>query len=589
MKLIVDLETNGFLDKDNLVIHCIVCKDIETNQVYSYNPNNLMDSLELLNKAEAIIGHNIQGFDVPVLKKVLNYEYKGMLFDTLLVSRLIWTNILDNDFKHKELPAKLYGRHSLESWGYRLGLRKGDYQEHSDFSEYNHAMLEYCQRDVDVTHLLFDKIKQENYSEKAIELEHQFAHWIRKQEAHGVYFDETTAQSLHSILTKRRLELEDNLALVFPAWEKHCGTKVYKRDNIKRGIKAGVPVPIIKTEIFNPNSRDMIADRLINVLGWKPSSFTPTGKPEVNEKILKTLPYPEAKVISEYLMIQKRLGQLADGEQAYLKLNKKGKIYGQIITNGAVTGRCTHHHPNLAQCVSSGSEYGKEFRSLFYSPTDMVMCGIDFSGLELRVLGHYLHNYDNGNFSKTLLENDIHTANQEATGLPTRDKAKTFIYAFIYGCGDKKLGEILSISLEEAKKVRQRFMKNLPALKILIDAVKHKYRSYGYLNGIDGRKLFCRAEFSSLNTLLQSCGAILVKQGTIILNQELKNAGFKWGTDYAMVLHIHDEMQFIVKKEKLEQFKEISKTIFNKTQDFFNFKIKLDGAIKVGENWSQTH
>ena len=589
MKLVVDLETNGFLDKDNLVIHCIVCKDIETNQVYSYNPNNLMDSLELLNKAEAIIGHNIQGFDVPVLKKVLNYEYKGMLFDTLLVSRLIWTNLLDSDYKHKELPAKLYGRHSLESWGYRLGLRKGDYQEHSDFTEYNHDMLEYCQRDVDVTHLLFDKIKRENYSEKAIELEHHFAHWIRKQEEHGVYFDETTAQSLHSILTKRRLELEDNLALVFPAWEKHCGSKVYKRDNKKRGIIAGVPVPIIKTEIFNPNSRDMISDRLINVLGWKPSSFTPTGKPEVNEKILKTLPYPEAKVISEYLMIQKRLGQLADGEQAYLKLNKKGKIYGKIITNGAVTGRCTHHHPNLAQCVSSGSEYGKEFRSLFYSPTDMVMCGIDFSGLELRVLGHYLHNYDNGNFSKTLLENDIHTANQEATGLSTRDKAKTFIYAFIYGCGDKKLGEILSISLEEAKKVRQRFMKNLPALKILIDAVKHKFRSYGYLNGIDGRKLFCRAEFSSLNTLLQSCGAILVKQGTIILNQDLKNAGFVWGKDYAMVLHIHDEMQFIVKKEKLETFTEISKSIFNKTQDFFNFKIKLDGKIKVGANWSDTH
>ena len=219
----------------------------------------------------------------------------------------------------------------------------------------------------------------------------------------------------------------------------------------------------------------------------------------------------------------------------------------------------------------------------------MVMCGIDFSGLELRVLGHYLHNYDNGNFSKTLLENDIHTANQEATGLSTRDKAKTFIYAFIYGCGDKKLGEILSISLEEAKKVRQRFMKNLPALKILIDAVKHKFRSYGYLNGIDGRKLFCRAEFSSLNTLLQSCGAILVKQGTIILNQDLKDAGFVWGKDYAMVLHIHDEMQFIVKKEKLETFTEISKSIFNKTQDFFNFKIKLDGKIKVGANWSDTH
>jgi len=315
MKLIVDLETNGFLDKDNLVIHCIVCKDIETNQVYSYNPKNLMDSLELLNKAEVIIGHNLIGFDVPVLKKVLNYNYKGEVFDTLLMSRLIWTNLLDTDYKCKELPAKLYGRHSLEAWGYRVGLRKGDYQEHSDFSEYNLDMLEYCQNDVEVTHLLYNKITKENYSPKAIELEHKFAFWISHQEQHGVYFDETTAQSLHTILTKRKLDLEDKLSLAFPSWDKNCGYKRYKRDNKKRGIKANVPIPVIKRETFNPNSRQHIADRLIAVLGWKPKTFTPTGQPEINEKVLDELKYPEAKLISEYLMIQKRLGQLSDVKQ----------------------------------------------------------------------------------------------------------------------------------------------------------------------------------------------------------------------------------------------------------------------------------
>ena len=589
MKLIVDLETNGFLDKDNLVIHCIVCKDIETNQVYSYNPKNLMDSLELLNKAEVIIGHNLIGFDVPVLKKVLNYNYKGEVFDTLLMSRLIWTNLLDTDYKCKELPAKLYGRHSLEAWGYRVGLRKGDYQEHSDFSEYNLDMLEYCQNDVEVTHLLYNKITKENYSPKAIELEHKFAFWISHQEQHGVYFDETTAQSLHTILTKRKLDLEDKLSLAFPAWDKNCGYKRYKRDNKKRGIKANVPIPVIKRETFNPNSRQHIADRLIAVLGWKPKTFTPTGQPEINEKVLDELKYPEAKLISEYLMIQKRLGQLSDGNQAYLKLNKKGKIYGKVITNGAVTGRCTHHSPNLAQCVSSNSPFGKEFRSLFYSPTNMAFVGCDFSGLELRVLGHYLYNYDNGDFTKTLLTNDIHTQNQKSAGLSSRTQAKTFIYAFIYGCGDKKLSEILDVSNDEAKRVRERFTKNLPALKILIDAVKHKFRSYGYLKGLDGRKLICRAEYSALNTLIQSAGALLVKQGTIILNEDLQKAGFKWGEDYAMVLHIHDEMQFLVKKEKVKQFKEITNSIFKKTQDFFDFRTPLDGEIKVGQNWSETH
>ena len=383
--------------------------------------------------------------------------------------------------------------------------------------------------------------------------------------------------------------MEDKLSLAFPAWDKNCGYKRYKRDNKKRGIKANVPIPVIKRETFNPNSRQHIADRLIAVLGWKPKTFTPTGQPEINEKVLDELKYPEAKIISEYLMIQKRLGQLSDGNQAYLKLNKRGKIYGKVITNGAVTGRCTHHSPNLAQCVSSNSPFGKEFRSLFYSPTSMAFVGCDFSGLELRVLGHYLHNYDNGDFSQKLLENDIHTENQKSAGLSSRAKAKTFIYAFIYGCGDKKLGEILDVSNDEAKRVRERFTKNLPALKILIDAVKHKFRSYGYLKGLDGRKLICRAEYSALNTLIQSAGALLVKQGTIILNEDLQKAGFKWGEDYAMVLHIHDEMQFLVKKEKVKQFKQITKSIFKKTQDFFDFRTQLDGEIKVGQNWSETH
>ena len=333
----------------------------------------------------------------------------------------------------------------------------------------------------------------------------------------------------------------------------------------------------------------MIADRLQVVLGWKPNKFTATGKPEVNEKILKALPYPEAELLAEYLMITKRLGQLADGEQAYLKLNKRGKIYGKVITNGARTGRCTHHHPNLAQCVSSGSPFGKEFRALFTSPSSMVMCGIDFSGLELRVLGHYLNVYDNGDFSKKLLEDDIHTINQQTLGLSSRNKAKTFIYAYIYGAGNKKLAEILKVNYDEAKRIRETFQNKLPALTNLTNAVVDKFLNQGFIKGLDGRKLIPSAEYSALNTLIQSAGALLVKQGTIIFNEDLHKEGFVWGKDYAMVLHVHDEMQFIVKEDKINLFKMIAKRLFKKTQDHFKFKTELDGEIKVGQNWSDTH
>ena len=288
-------------------------------------------------------------------------------------------------------------------------------------------------------------------------------------------------------------------------------------------------------------------------------------------------------------MIQKRLGQLSDGDQAYLKLNKKGKIYGKVITNGAVTGRCTHHSPNLAQVVSKGSEYGSEMRSLFIAPTDMVMLGIDFSGLELRVLSHYLHNYDSGDFKKSLLEDDIHTKNQKLLGLESRDKAKTFIYAYIYSAGNERLSEILGVTVTEAKRIREKFEKAIPALKNLKNAVAVKYRNQKWIYGLDKRKLMCRAEYSSLNTFIQSAGALLVKAGTILLNQELTSAGLVWGKDYRMVLHVHDEMQFVVHKDKVNRFKKLAPIVLEKTQEFFYFKCPLAGEIKTGQNWSETH
>ena len=327
----------------------------------------------------------------------------------------------------------------------------------------------------------------------------------------------------------------------------------------------------------------------MKTLGWKPKDFTATGKPEVNESILKELPYPEAKLISEHLLIQKRLGQLSDGKQAYLKLTTKGKIHGKIITNGAVTGRCTHHSPNLSQCSSKAVKYGTEMRSLFVAPTNMVMCGIDFSGIELRVLSHFMYSFDNGDFQKTLLEADIHTKNQQLLGLQSRAKAKTFIYAYIYSAGDKRLSDILEVSLTEAKRIRATFEKAIPALKQLKTAVAVKYRNQQWVYGLDKRKLMCRAEYSSLNTLIQSAGALLVKAGTVIVNNDLQQAGFVWGKDYRMVLHVHDEMQFVVLKNKIEEFKKVANQLFDKTQKYFDFKCPLAGEIKTGNNWSATH
>lgn len=588
MKLVIDVETNGFLDKLNK-IHCLVCKDTETNKIYSYNPKNIKEGLQLIQNAKTLIGHNILSFDLPALDKVYGFKFSGEIVDTLLLSRLIWTNRIEQDCKLDAYPPKLIGKHSIESYGFRFGLLKGNFKDTQSFEEWSQEMQDYCERDVEITTKLYKLIENQNYSKEAIELEHKFAYWIKKQEDYGVNFDVTASEWLYQSLTKRRLELEQKLALTFPSWEKFDRTVRPKRDNKTLGYKKGVPVKKYITEVFNPNSREHIANRLQALLGWKPKQFTATGKVEVNEKILDELPYPEAKLLSEHFLIQKRISQLAEGEQAYLKLTRDNKIYGKVITNGAITGRCTHHSPNLAQVPSKDSLYGSEFRKLFIAPADMVMCGIDFSGLELRVLSHYLYNFDNGQFQKKLLEDDIHTANQLALGLSSRSQAKTFIYAFIYGAGSKRISEIINVSVAEAERIRKRFEEVLPALKTLIDVARNKFKNLGFIKGLDGRKLICRAEYSVLNTLIQSAGALLVKQGTIIINNNLIRDGFVFGKDYAMVLHIHDEMQFVVSKEKIEQFTNIAALTFEQTRKHFNFRCPLAGEIKLGSNWSETH
>ena len=587
MKLILDLEANGF---DVKVIHCIVVKDVSTNIVYRYNPDNLEDALKILKQATLLIGHNIQGYDLPALYKILKFKYEGEVFDTLLASRLIWTNRSDADWKYKDVPPKLIGKHSLESYGYRVGLRKGDFAEQEGaFEIYTPEMLDYCANDVEVTHKLYDIILKQNYSSEAQKLEHKFAYWIRQQENYGCKFDKTSAQKLYQILIKRRLELEQRLNVVFPKWKKFIGTFRPKRDNKTKGYKKGVSIKRYKTETFNPNSRDHIADRLQSLRNWKPKNFTATGKPEINEKILKSLPYPEAELLAEHFLVQKRISQLAEGDNAYLKLIKGDRIYGKVITNGAITGRFTHFHPNLGQVVSKASPYGTEMRSLFIADADMDFVGCDFSGLELRVLAHYLSVYDSGNFKKTLLEDDVHTTNQPNLKLSSRDLAKTFIYAYIYGAGNQKLADICNVTLSEGKGLREKFENSIPALKTLTNEVKRKYRTQGWVKGLDGRKVICRSEHSALNTLIQGGGALLVKQATIILNELAYGIGLKFGEDYAMVLHVHDEMQFVVKKDKVKIFTGLLKQIFQRTQDHFKFRCPLAGEIKVGTNWSDTH
>jgi DNA polymerase I-like protein with 3'-5' exonuclease and polymerase domains len=291
-------------------------------------------------------------------------------------------------------------------------------------------MQEYCEQDVQVLAKLYEHILNQNYAPEALALEHEFQKVIFQQEQTGVHFDRAKAVEMYAELASKRDQLIRELQEEFPPKVEE-EVFVPKVNNKTRGYVKGVPFIKKYTIPFNPSSRQHIAERLMG-LGWQPSEFTETGQPMVDETVLSALPYPCCKKLVEYLELTKIIGMLAEGNQAWLKLvTDKDRIHGRVITNGAVTGRCTHNSPNLAQIPARGT-YGHQCRELFTAPDGWTMLGCDASGLELRMLASYMARYDGGKYSKVILEGDIHTENQNAAGLPTRNDAKTFSNMGVY-------------------------------------------------------------------------------------------------------------------------------------------------------------
>ena len=639
-RYIFDCETDGLLDTLTRV-HSLVQRDLDSGFTISATPNDygsvdptiitdwtVEEALHALMHADEIIGHNIIKFDIPALQKVFPwFQPKGKITDTLICSRLIWSDISDHDLKQvrKGYPGKLVGSHSLKAWGYRLGVLKGEFGETTDWLYWNPEMQTYCEQDVEVTAELYARIQKKEPTEKSLWIEHEFAKIIAMQERHGFAFDEGEAVKLYNQLVKRRLDIAIELQVAFPPVEK---TEVFipKVNNKSRGYVKGEAFTKKWMVEFNPSSRQMIADRL-QAMGWVPQEFTPSGQPKIDETILQALPYAQSKVLAEHFLVEKRIGQLAEGDQAWLKSIKKGRIHGSVNTNGAVTGRCTHSRPNVAQVPKVGSPYGAECRALFTTTARWILVGADLSGLELRCLAHFMALFDGGEYGRIVLDGDIHTVNQNAAGLPTRDNAKTFIYAFLYGAGDQKIGSIVApdASPEEqkriGKKLKRQFLAKTPALRRLREVVELKVLGFipkarplmvnpsyegmwrqdsakqwwfkagagGVLTGLDGRKLNVRSSHSALNTLLQSAGALISKVAMILAYQELSTRGYVFGKDYAFVAHIHDEIQTECRPELAE---EIGKIVVQGMRDagtYFAFGCPIDGEFKIGTNWKETH
>lgn len=606
--LIFDIETDGLLETVSR-IHCLWIYDTDTGKYLGFSSarSNIEAGLRLLQNADVICGHNIINYDIPAIRKLYPWFTHGKLLDTLVMSRLIYPDIDDTesfmDSEWELAEHKLVQSHSLKAWGIRLGFNKGNYGETESWDKFNLRMYRYCRRDVKLTRILWEHLKSQQYSEKALDLELSVAQIIQRQVAHGWAFNERKAQKLYGVLLQRKTVLHEQLVGIFGSWYARDKTVVPKVSNKKRGIVKGCEYTKLKLVTFNPNSRQHIAYVLRKRHGWVPQDFTkpskqhPHGQPKIDEEIIKALPYYEAPLIAEYLMIQKRLGQLADGQKGWLKLVKNGRIYGQVQSCGAVTRRMTHSNPNVAQVPHVGSPYGAECRELFEADPGTVLVGCDASGLEARVQGHYMFPYDNGEFANAVIYGnkadgtDFHTKNMRAFGLTDRDLSKTVYYAMIYGAGDAKLGRTatgkrdINENIRRGRELRRNFERNTPAYAKLKAAVLKAVADKGYLLSIDGHPLRVRSEHSALNTLFQSCGAIIMKRALVLLDESLKKLGIR----YEFVGNIHDEFQMVVDPDFADLVGFMSVAAIRAAGEYYGLRCPLDGEFRVGQNWRDTH
>ena len=554
MKCILDIETNGLLDEATNV-HCIVAYDIDGKKPYVFKGDECRARFpNFARNVSQFIMHNGLSFDAPMLNKLCGTKIKdNSILDTLILSQLF------NPMRD--------GGHSLESWGERFEFPKGSIE---NFDYYTEEMLEYCKQDVNITYKLYNYLKEEGskFSKRSIDLEHRIRKIINDQENFGFYLDIPYATTFMASLQDRSQDIYNQLQEVFPPIV--TTGRVHKR--------SGKPLKDI-IEPFNPASRKQIGERLME-LGWEPTKKTDKGNVIVDEDVLSKIDMDEAKLISEYLLLQKRHTQIASWVEA---VKTDGRVHGRVLTLRTVTGRMAHTSPNMAQVPAVYSPFGKECRSCWtvQNPETHSLVGTDASGLELRGLAHFM---DDQNFVNEILNGDVHTANQKMAGLQNRDQAKTFIYALMYGAGAAKIGLIVGGDYKTGENLISKFMSNMPKFNLLKKKLTEASES-GMIRGLDGRLLHIRSPHASLNTLIQGSGAVICKQWLVQMIDKIQESG----VDAKLVASVHDEYQFEVANDDTEKFGEITNTAIKEVQDIYDLKCPLDSEFKIGKNWAETH
>jgi DNA polymerase-1 len=601
---VIDIETDPI---PATCVWLVVLENPFTRERFVFGPDRLHLFRDWVrDRPEAIfVGHNAISFDIPVVNRLLGCDISlDRVVDTLVLSYLY----------HPKMPRPLgltgtRGPHSLEAWGIRLRLPKGDFH---DFSGYSEEMLTYCIQDVNITCVLFcrltERMRKRKFSEKSAEIEHKIRVVVDEQERNGFGFDLAAARDLLARLERRRDELEVPIRELFPATLKEQGT--YKYRTKADGSPFAVYLKHVDTypkitwsddnveyttwdyEEFNIGSPKQRIDKLLG-LGWKPQKFTDAGNPQVDEESLLAFASESGQdtvaAIAEWIVVQSRISTV----QSWINVCREdGRIHGRVFTCGAGTRRMTHSGPNTANIPKAKEKvpYGIECRRLWtvLDREKRRLVGYDASGLEMRCFAHYLNNPA---ATKLYIEGDPHQANADLLGID-RDPVKNVFYAFIYGAADPKLGWTGNTSLvNEAEQrkfgkwIRAQLIAKTPGLDELTKLIGYEFANGGTLETIDGGLVHCPAFHAAINYKLQSAGGIVMKQASIFARERI----IKKGYDALKVGDIHDEAQFDC---ELGCADEVGKLLVQSLRDAgeeLRFRVPLDGNYSIGLNWAETH
>ena len=413
-----------------------------------------------------------------------------------------------------------------------------------------------------------------------ISLEHDVAKILQDQELHGWYFNERLAWELESSL---RSELRQTEELLRDSYPFVAGSEFTpKRNNGPAGYVEGCTFTRLKDT--NPTSRDHISWILQTYTGWKPTQMTTTGKAIIDETILTEIGTPLALQFLKCLELTKKLGMISEGVNAWLKLCTTASRIHHHCSVATSTHRCAHRRPNLGQVPADG-----EFRKLFTASPGLLMVGADLSGIELRMLAHYLARWDEGRYARLLLEDDIHQINADKIGI-SRRQVKTVTYAFLYGAGDEKIGHSYDPQLStkkakaKGKEIRAAYVDAVDGLGDLLEAIK-KAAERGYIKSIDGRKIAVDSPHKALNYCLQS-GAGTIAKRWMVINQDTMRETRLCASQLGF---IHDELQFECDPTHVNDL--CSSLVYSATAagEYYNMRIKIEAESTSGPDWSATH